>query len=244
MTTAFAHIPGLLNLRDLGGHPTPSGPTIVGRLLRSDAPDRLGPEGFGQLAEMGVRTIIDLRHLAEIPPSSMETIRAAGIGRHHISLFPDLDPTRMGTDLSALYQRTLEERSEPIAKILRTVADAPQGAVLFHCTLGKDRTGIVAALLLALAGVVDADIATDYSLSEGRIAPLQKSLMERAMAQGVEPDIARDLLSARPATMTALLQFIATTYGSTAAYLTHVGLDGDVMARLRASLLLPQSIKR
>lgn len=239
MTTSQTTVSGLLNLRDLGRHPTPSGPTIAGRLLRSDTPDRLGPDGFGQLAAMGVRTIIDLRHEAEIPPSGIEAIELAGIGRRHISLFPDLDPTRMGATLSVLYQRTLEERSEAIATILRAVAEAPQGAVLFHCTLGKDRTGIIAALLLTLAGVADADIAADYSLTEDRIASLRKPMMERALAHGMDADVARDLLSARASTMTALLNHMAATYGSSATYLARIGMDDTVTTRLRARLLQP-----
>jgi protein-tyrosine phosphatase len=108
--------------------------------------------------------------------------------------------------------------------------------VLFHCTAGKDRTGLIAALMLALAGVETAVIAEDYALTGPMIAPLLESFIADAAARGTDIEAFRPLLSCDPQTMAATLAFLIDNHGSVKAYLASIGLSDDTIDRLQARL--------
>ena len=156
----------------------------------------------------------------------------------NVSLFENLAPTygpQIDT-LHTLYVRALQERAEAIASILSMIAEAEDGAVLFHCTAGKDRTGLIAALLLGHAGVSDDEIIADYTLTGRMIAPLLDEILAHAAERGMDETAMRPLLACAPQTMRATLDHIADGHGSIAGYLKSLGLGDTVAARLKSKL--------
>jgi protein-tyrosine phosphatase len=243
MSTRHIAVPGTYNVRDLGGYATPDGHTRWRQVLRADGLHRMRDDGVAQLHALGVRTVIDLRrdHELEAQPNPL---RAHPEIRYvHVSLFDRLDVVDAvapaggeANVLLGLYRQALAERGAAIRTILTTIADA-DGPVLFHCTAGKDRTGVIAALLLALAGVDRADIVADYALTKAQIAPLLDSILAHAAARGEDMALYAALLRCEPETMHALLDTLEATHGGILAYLAGIGLDDATVARLRARLL-------
>src|SRR3954451_5583654 len=155
---------GCVNVRDLGGLPAAGGGRIrEGALVRSDNVRRLTDAGWEALEAHGIRTVLDLRWIAE---RDVDPPREVTIDVVHLSLLGDdgavygreLDERLSGIDdptsrTTAAYLDMLTTWRSRFVDAVRTVADAPPGGVLVHCAAGKDRTGIVVALLLSLAGV-------------------------------------------------------------------------------------------
>jgi len=156
--TPQRHLPiaGAYNIRDLGGYPTRFGQeTLWRRGLRADGLHRIGDAGIKRLVTEGVRLVIDLRYPRELEASPNPFARHKDVDYVNISVFDALAPTRISEQLHpdedallALYVEALATRQSAIRQVLKTIADAPAGTVLFHCTAGKDRTGI--SLLRAL----------------------------------------------------------------------------------------------
>jgi protein-tyrosine phosphatase len=158
--------PGCYNARDLGGLPLiGGGETRWGQLIRSDAVDPESPV----LADYGVRAVIDLRNDDERPP---------GVENIHLPLDATEDGEfwdawengwEFGTPL--YYLPHLERHPERSAAVIHAIADAPPGAVVFHCGGGRDRAGQIAMLLLLLADVEPEAIAEDYAMSADCLRP-------------------------------------------------------------------------
>jgi protein-tyrosine phosphatase len=242
MDTPFARhlaVAGTYNVRDLGGYPTPAGETRWRRILRADGLHRLDAAGMSALELEGVTTVIDLRHPGELTGQPNPFASNAVVAYHNVSLFEQLAPVaRPGEDvLLALYKQALETRQQAIAEVLAIIANAPTGTVLFHCTAGKDRTGIVSALLLAVVGVETSLIVEDYALTGGMIAPMIEEIIADAVARGADVEAFRPLLASDPATMLATIAYIEATYGSAPAYLERIGLAPTAIDRLRQRLL-------
>ena len=161
---------GAVNVRELGGYPTSSGGcTKFHRFLRADGLSRLTKRDRRFLYDYGVRTVIDLRDASEATNTPdlpigkdveyvnipLLAFNAAEVKR----LEQDFDPESFS--MQAIYRRVIEN-FEGIRTCMRYIADAQEGCVLFHCAVGKDRTGILAMLLLMLAGVDKWDIVANY----------------------------------------------------------------------------------
>ena len=156
----------LHNLHDLGGTPTPDGPTRPGRLFRSANPDELTAEGWRQLHDAGIRTIIDLRNDHELAP----TVRPQDIRVERRPVEDQGDPDFMavwGERLGSpeYYLETTRRWPGLIAAAVSAVADAPDGGILIHCMAGRDRTGMITAILLELVGADRETIFADYAMS-------------------------------------------------------------------------------
>jgi protein tyrosine/serine phosphatase len=205
---------GWYNTRDLGGLPTTDGAvTRFGRLYRSADTRFITAAGWAAALEAGVRVILDLRNPDEVEPGGEPTVtagtgmfvvpatepvaeRPGGIEGRLISL-DDIGDAGLWRRLNAagvngtpLYFRPfLEAKPERVAAVLTAIARVPDGGVVFHCGGGRDRTGLVSLLLLALAGVTPEAIAADYALTFGQISPLYARL-----GAGVEePDLEAEL---------------------------------------------------
>lgn len=226
-TTRHLDWDGCYNIRDLGGIPVPGGGTTPWKaVVRADNPARLTPAGWSALRAYGIRTIVDLRNPDEhrdTPPPDLTTV--------HVPL-DDVDDTAFwqrvrddeldGTPL--YYRMFLEHKTQRCAAAVAAVARARPGGVLIHCSLGRDRTGLVAMLLLALAGVRPHDIADDYELSTTRLPPLFAAL-------GM-PD------------QTGLIQDILARKNTTLRTALFAALDGfDVEGRLREAGLTDQDVQ-
>lgn len=234
------HIPvvGTFNIRDLGGYTGLDGETQWRRVLRADGLHRLDAEGMALLVDEGVTTVIDLRHDRELNHNLTRfmRIRRSPITMFHCSKhsYPSL---AKGDVLYDLYIKALNHRPVEIVRVLTMIAEAPEGIVLFHCTAGKDRTGIIAALLLALAGVNADIIVEDYALTGPMIAPMIDDILAHAALHGTDLESFRPLLAADPHTMADTITYIDQHYGSAADYLAKNGLSAATAALLRRRLM-------
>lgn len=235
--TRHIKLQGAFNVRDLGGYKTATGEeTPWRRLLRADALHELTPSDIDTLVEMGLVAIIDLRSLEEIERQPSRFADHREVAYHHISLFDGLAPVGTfmkdaGTfSLSARYIDAVEHCRPALTEAIMAVANAPEGLVLFNCTAGKDRTGLVAAALLSIAGVRHHDIAMDYALTGQLADPLIKRLKAAAVARGLEEAVATRLLSSEEEAMLALLAHVEDRHSSFRNYLAngaghHAGLE-------------------
>lgn len=233
----------LHNFRDLGGYRTDDGHTVRwGRLYRSDSLAKLRGDDWDRFLGLGIRTVIDLRYPWEIEAKG-RVPAADGLAYHNLSvehrtydqaeIDPDTDPWRF---LADRYAEVALDGAEELRQALETIAseDAPQ---VFHCASGKDRTGLLAGLVLALIGVSDDDIAADFALTE--------LATERLIADWKAVNPARTLKwpgygRAPEEVIRLFLSDLTATYGSAHAYAAkHLGADASLIARLRSRLLIP-----
>jgi protein tyrosine/serine phosphatase len=185
---------GCFNVRDLGGFPTRAGgATAWGAVVRSDSPAALTDAGWNALRAHGVRTIVDLRDASE----REELPARAELDAVHVPVldFGDAgfwDPLRGSWDTPRFYRAALEHWQPRFAEAVVAVARAEPGAVLVHCQVGRDRTGLVCALLLSLAGVPAEEVAADYALSAERLRPLYDRLLSEAADDDARERLNRD----------------------------------------------------
>jgi protein-tyrosine phosphatase len=239
-TQPARHLPivGTYNIRDLGGYATDNGQTRWRAVFRADSLHRLDAEGVATLVEHRVRTVVDLRQPAELEKQPNPFATHPGVRYHNVSLFDAVIPPPGAADvLLEMYKLALANRGAALQSILTAIADAEDGAVLFHCTAGKDRTGIVAALLLSVTGVDHDTIVRDYAVTAQMIAPMVDELIAGAKARGAVVESFRPMLASNPETMAAFLEHIADTHGGTIAYLDSIGIDAEAQRRLRARLV-------
>lgn len=168
---------GCCNARDLGGLRTRDGREILrGALVRADALDRLSRGGWDALHAHGVRTVIDLRNedergAAVSRPPDLTTVHLALDGMEYRDFWDYWENgPQFGTPL--YYGPFLQRFPDRVVSVIAAIARARPGGVLFHCSVGRDRTGLVAVILLSLLGVGNEDIADDYVLGADRVPAL------------------------------------------------------------------------
>lgn len=242
MTRALAW-DGCVNVRDLGGLPVEGGgETRFGVLVRADNVRKLTDAGWDALADHGVTRIVDLRwpeELAEDPPRELDldVVHVSLLGELDSDYVDDVDDYLEANDAAAywssFYGQMLERYRENFGAVVAALADAPGGVVLFHCAGGKDRTGLIAALVLRVAGVGIEEIADDYALTE---AYLTTGWVDAAPDEA-ERHRRRFKQQAPPAAMARTLHAIEERYGEVAAYLRAAGVTDDQLDRLRGRLV-------
>ena len=240
------HIPcdGVFNLRDLGGYPAANGRRTRWRtLFRADGLHRSTP-GDEATMRLGWRTVLDLRTLAE---RDLGAFAGDGIDVLHLPVLRETwDALQQdGSDdaiafLTARYLDMAEQGAGAIATAFEVLASPTRLPAVFHCSAGKDRTGVVAALVLATIGVHDDDIAVDYALSERAMAQLVAWLTAR------RPDLTDHmaqqpaaLLACPPGAIRGFLASLRDRYGSTDGYLAAIGVNADTRTLVRETLLEP-----
>jgi protein-tyrosine phosphatase len=221
---------GCVNVRDLGGFATPTGTTAFGVFVRANNARRLAASGWRAASEYGIRTILDLRsdpECAADPPAHPD------FNHVRISLFDHFDGDEAYRDdllariaslsvverYRTLYWEALELDGARFAEAAGVIADADDG-VLFHCAGGKDRTGVLAALLLRLVDVSMEAVEADYVLSEERLRP------------AVDPPLYD--ISTPHDVIDHVLGTIETQHGSVETYLLHAGVSSRRLARIRS----------
>jgi len=237
---------GCLNVRDLGGFAADGGETRYGSIVRADSVSLLSRAGWEALVDYGVRTVIDLRgdhERADDPPrelpvdvvhvpfmeASEEEWNEVGEQLDRLDSLPVADATREA------YLVFLEHFKQNVGAAFRAVAHAPEGAVVIHCVGGKDRTGLLSALLLHLSGVPAEEIAADYALSEERLRPRHEAWFESARDEAELERLRR--ISATPAeSILGVFAELERRYGSVAGYLRSAGVTDEELELARARL--------
>ncbi|SEQ14411.1 protein-tyrosine phosphatase [Devosia sp. YR412] len=228
-------LPDTHNIRDLGGYARATGGTTQwNRILRGEALHYLRDESVAQLTDQHLALVIDLRGPHETTVTPHPFIDHPTVAYRNIVLFNALAPIAMAEapfDMSKRYCDALDTCGPQLAEVLRAIITAQPGIVLFHCTAGKDRTGVIAALLLALAGASRADIVADYALTaeaEGLIGQLR----QRAIAAGGQPEHIDRVLASDAGTMEIMLDHLDAAHGGINAYLASIGLTPSEVTQL------------
>jgi len=231
---------GCLNVRDLGGHRTnDGGETRFGAVVRADSVRQLTEAGWHALVDYGIATVVDLRgdHEREDDPPAEVPIEVLHIPfmeankaewdeiEAELEAANDRAPDQ-ATATRDVYLIFLQHFKDNVAASIRAVARAREGGVVVHCVGGKDRTGLLTALLLHLAGVDVEQIAADYALSEERLRPREEAFLAKAETEAERDEIRR--FSRTPAaTIVGVLEELERRYGSVEGYLTAAGVEPD-----------------
>ena len=234
---------GCVNFRDLGGYPTATGRTVRWRtLFRSDALHALSEPDVARLRdELRLSDIVDLRSTFELTNEGRGPLEREPIAFHHNPLF-DGDPS--AADRSRAADMSLGERyvgmmrmgHARIVSAVRLLATAAGGAV-YHCAAGKDRTGVLSAILLGALDVPDEVIVADYALSAERIDEIIDRVMNMKGYADTLREMPEDTLHARPESMEAVLAGVANEWGSMRDYLEAGGFGEDEVETLRRKCL-------
>lgn len=241
---------GCLNVRDLGGHRTADGrETAQGAVIRADSVRQLSDAGWSALVAYGVRTVVDLRGdherqedpPAEIPVDVVHVPFMEANEAEWRELGPELDAAADAapdddTATRDVYLIFLERFQRNAAAGVTAVARAPAGGVVVHCVGGKDRTGLLSAFLLHLAGVDDEQIAADYALSEERLRPRHEAWLAAAATEPERERIRR--ISRTPAAaMIGVLRELELRHGGVEAYLRAGGATDEDFRLVRERLV-------
>ena len=244
------NLEGTYNVRDLGGYPTQDGHTTRWKtVLRADGLNQLAPASQKALVDFGIRTVIDLRRTAEVLEMPDVVASSPDFAYYHQNLAGDT-PT-MGEKLelplesrkgakfwAENYTGWLDQRRTQIVETLATLASPGTLPALFHCAGGKDRTGLIAALVLALARVPVETIAEDYALT----APY---LISRYLNEQAPSDAAASVYTWREyqrdssphEAMLETLRHLEERYGGAEEYALGGGMTQEQVDRLRRALV-------
>lgn len=229
------------NIRSLGGYPAAYGGNTSHTFLRGDCLCTMSERDADTLITLGVRTVIDLRSEAE-----RKAIPDALSVRNEIRYLPiplmgKGLPLHNNDELSMdrVYIGILEHSKQRMSDVFMLLFEAAQrGKVLFHCTAGKDRTGLVAALLLGLAGVGADWIVRDYTLTSQFLLPVQELLIEASGLGSYPPAIRDILLGCEAASMEKTMAHLQAKYGGIWEYLLHIGLHESVCDALVEQMII------
>jgi protein-tyrosine phosphatase len=236
---------GCLNVRDLGGHPTrDGGETRFGAIVRADSVRQLSDAGWKAAVDYGVRTVVDLRMDQELradPPAELpvDVVHVPFLEENHdafeaVEAAAEAAPDD-ATATRVVYLLFLEHFHRNVAGAISAAARAPDGTVVVHCMGGKDRTGLVAAFLLRLAGVSDEEIAADYAQSEERLRPRHDLWIAEA-GSDIERERIRRIAAAPAEAMLGVLAALEERHGGVEAFLRDAGLSEDDLELARARL--------
>ncbi|MDH3682694.1 MAG: tyrosine-protein phosphatase [Acidimicrobiia bacterium] len=250
---ALIALDGTLNFRDLGGWPAESGEYRVlrGRVFRSDRLSDLTAADHRRLVGLGIATVVDLRYEAEVeahPSRLWPTV----VDHHEIPLGGDLADQRSfieralageydgitDADVGESYLDMLRLHAEDFGRAVAALLEG--GPALFHCTAGKDRTGLLSMLLLRTVGVGAAHVLADFALSnEYRAERRMAQLRPTFEAHDLDIESFRPALSAPPPALERAMAWIDETHGGAQGYLTEAANLANAGDRLRAHLLEP-----
>ncbi|MVB10742.1 Tyrosine-protein phosphatase [Caprobacter fermentans] len=222
------------NMRDLGGYPSARGGiTAWRRFIRSDAPVLLTQNETAMLRERNIMTVIDLRYPDEAERKPCFLAGEKDFSYYNFSIGSGFVPAEE-EEIKHSYMTFVHHQSA-MKQVFQTMAKADNG-VLFHCSAGKDRTGVVSALLLSLAGVEDCDILADYEVSYPYIRPILRKLREN------DPSLPAFAGRSKTEYLEDFLKLFRAEYGCTEDYLMSIGLDRTILHRLKSRLLDESSL--
>jgi len=249
----FLPLAGGINFRDAGGYATATGHRVRrGKIFRSGNLAYLTDADLAQLEALGVRWVCDLRTEQEIALApdrvpngalyqNLPAYQKTNAHEWLTTLF--FRRAELDTVMAEGYVRLAAQRAKIFGQALTQLADPHNLPVIFHCTAGKDRTGIVVALLLHILGVPEETILADYTLSNAhfdRILEVTQHDIKRMASVGITPNETRPIMSVQAFYLRGLFHYLRGQYGSIEAYLRGpAGVTAETVARLRENLLEP-----
>jgi protein-tyrosine phosphatase len=236
---------GAVNFRDLGGYDAGGGARTRWRLLfRADGLGELTEDDLDVLRALGIRTVIDLRSGDELERGRFD-VDAHPVAFHHfpfIEQLPDAEEfDRRPGLLGSQYQEMLADAGQQIRAALEVLATPGALPAVFHCTAGKDRTGVLSAIVLSLLGVDEHTVVADYALSGEAMRRLRAKLILKYPEGRETIENIDEVFSAEPAQMEQLLDHVRDLYGSVDAYVAGLGGPPGLVEALRGALLEPAS---
>ena len=234
--------PDCRNTRDLGGLPHVGGITRSGVLVRSDNLHSLSLAGLEAMVAYGVTTVIDLRSEAEVATSPSPFAVPDPFAYPpapaylHIPLVDDATMLKLAeaSDMFDRYLMMLEHRPQAFSAIFSTLANT-EGTLVFHCFAGKDRTGMVAAMSLALAGVGVDVIAADYAETDSQMATRYEEWLAASPPERLEE--MRADLQCPPERIVGVLEHLHQQWGGTQQYLEAAGMPHADITQLQSKLI-------
>lgn len=225
-------IAGVPNMRDIGGYQSSDGRVLaMGKFIRSTALAKLDIKGEAELRAMGVDLVIDLRSSIEREHAPDIIENAPDICYVHVPMldyissnFASGNFTCFPKSMHEMYIGLIDNAKDSFKRVFHLFADDSYKSCLFHCTAGKDRTGVTAMLLLGLAQVCDSIIIEDYSYTQ--------SLLGLEPMSAPPPGIPSYVFESSPETMRIALRHLKEKYGGAAKYLTHIGVDEEKQAKI------------
>ena len=237
--TRHLHLAGTYNVRDTGGYGAASGGATRWRtLLRGDSLHRLSAAGQETLIAAGLRTVIDLRRDSELAHAPNVFATSEAVRYRNVSLLATITESLGPVTLDDIYLHILDGAHDQLREVFAILAEPGAFPALVHCTAGKDRTGLIVALLLGNAGVPAATIAADYALSEGLLAgEFVTEMRERVVAAGGDWALMAPLMGSPEELMLHTLVGIDARHGSIPDYLRAIGVPETQLDVLRAALV-------
>ena len=240
-------VEGAHNVRDLGGYETADGRQTRWRtLFRAADIHALSPSAQSTLIDAGVRTVIDLRGSRELTEASSVFKDLTGVQYRPHNMTGDALIDRWGAvpvpadssiRLSTMYSTVLDERGETVKEIIEAVSQPGTLPAVFHCTAGKDRTGVLAALLLGIAGVPREGIVEDYVLSARFLYGSATVPPDGSGADQYPPFEEYQAMWCPPNAMGLTLDHLDSKYGGIEAYVRSVGVDDATLSNIRDALV-------
>jgi protein-tyrosine phosphatase len=244
MTQRLVPFEGVLNFRDLGGYETEDGRrTRWGRLFRSDAMHDLTEDDLVVFRGLGIAAVVDLRSTSEVKRTGR------GLLAHEEHKFVNVpvlsnyeinEPRETGFDedyLSRRYLQYLDVGAPAFVRVMEEMAIADNYPLVFNCFLGKDRTGVLAALVLSCLGVERSTVVEDYALTNARVAFIVAKLRRDPVQSDTIDRTDPVLLGAHEATMTNFLAEVDERFDGPVAWALGAGVTNESIDRLRDLLL-------
>ena len=246
---------GSFNFRDLGGYPSLGGRhTRWGRLFRADALHELTGDDVAQLRDLGLRTVVDLRTERELERSGRGLLEPEPVAFHHLAVVQErvrgtvtadaeslAAPAPPGDDLAERYLWYLDVGRGSLVEALTLMGRDDNYPLVFHCAAGKDRTGVLAALVLEIVGVDREVIVSDYVITAERL----RFIMDRWRA---DPEFAERMdripptrFSVEAPTMEGFLDGLSARHGGARVWALGAGVPAEALDRMVELLLEPAS---
>ena len=218
---------GTCNFRDLGGYPANGGTIKKGCFYRSDALHRLSEDDLSWMEEKKITYVLDLRSRSEVE-------QAPDRIRENFTYYSIPMSDRMNDSQEAL---SIPERLSDlyIKEVMERIAERNGEPVVFHCAVGKDRTGVIAMLLLRLAGVSEEVVEADYSVSAENMKSIFEEQRKIFKQRGIE--ISDVLLSSPKEEMEITLDYLDSTWGNAETYLKECGVNAEDLEKLKKILV-------
>jgi protein-tyrosine phosphatase len=235
------------NFRDIGGYRTGQGHTVAWRrIFRSGEMHRMTQDDLNKLREeIELTSVLDLRSGSELESGGKGLLEGAEIRYRNIAFMTDDDPEANAshyahcTNMGEFYLVMVQQPGygARIVEALEVIADPGNYPLVFHCAVGKDRTGILAGVLLSVLGVEDKDIIEDYTLSGPYMEVLRNRITNDPQAPADVKSMPDFFWKASPDSMALFLNTLCRDYGSIKGYLEFMGCEPSLVERLKTALL-------